>query len=185
MREGIMKKHLANIITSTRIIASTILITFSSITGTFLLVYTYCGFSDFADGVVARKLGTSSVLGALLDTLGDIITYIAMVKILIFQGSVPLWALFWFGITLLGFLTSAMIAKKKHGKFYFVHSLFGKILGLCIFLLPFLMKLINNSVSLSIVCTISSIASIESIIIQLKSKTAVHNSYSTKNLEAQ
>lgn len=166
-----MKKHIPNIISSLRIAAAASLFFFSSISTSFLSIYLFCGFTDFIDGNLARKLNVTSLLGAKLDTIGDVVTYFSLAKILIFKGAVPFWILIWLGVTLLGLLASAVIAKKKFGEFYFIHSLFGKILGASLFSLPFLIRFFNEKIGLSIVCTVSSIAAIESIIVQLKSKT--------------
>ncbi|MCD7723261.1 MAG: CDP-alcohol phosphatidyltransferase family protein [Clostridiales bacterium] len=166
-----MKKHIANIISASRIVVSLILFSFSEITTLFLALYIYCGFSDLIDGPIARKTGSQSVTGALLDTAGDVLTYFALLKILIVIGIVPFWALLWFGITLIGFCASAVIAKIRFKKFYFVHSFCGKILGVTVFALPLALKFINSDIYLEIICAVSSIAAVESIIIQLKSKS--------------
>lgn len=177
-----MKKQLANIISSSRILAAIILFLFSEITTAFLAIYIYCGFSDLIDGPIARKIGSVSVIGSVLDTVGDVVTYVAMVKIFFLNRMIPLWALVWFGVTLIAFIVSAVISKIKFDKFYFVHSLFGKILGVAIFLLPIGMLAVGNKVFLCIVCSVSSIASLEAVYIQLKSKKALTNVISLKNI---
>lgn len=166
-----MKKQIANIISSSRIITSVFLFFFSEITSLFLALYIYCGFSDLIDGPVARRIGSESVMGARLDTAGDVLTYFALTKILIINKIVPLWALLWFCVTLVGFCGSAVISKIRFNKFYFVHSLFGKILGVVIFALPLALRYINHNIYLGIICGVSSIAAGESIVIQLKSKS--------------
>lgn len=179
----IMKKHIPNIISSLRIAAAASLFFFTTISTSFLSIYLFCGFTDFIDGTLARKLDAASMLGAKLDTAGDVITYFSLAKILIFHNLVPLWIILWMGAALLGFLISAVIAKKRFGKFYFVHSLFGKILGVSLFCLPFMISLISEKAGLSVVCIIASIAAIESIIIQSKSKSAHLDVLSLKNLK--
>lgn len=165
-----MKKHIANIISASRIVCAAALFFFNDITDIFLLIYLYCGFSDAVDGRIARKLGTTSVLGTKLDTIGDVLTYFSVVKILIIKKLFPLEALVWLGLALLAHVAAAVIAKIRFKKFYFVHSLFGKILGLAAFLVPFMLE--NFGVRyIFFVCLIASIAAVESIIIQLKSKT--------------
>lgn len=177
-----MKKHIPNIISSLRIVAAASLFFFTTISSSFLSIYLFCGFTDFIDGTLARKFDAASLLGAKLDTAGDVITYFSLAKILIFHNLVPLWILLWMGIALLGFLVSAVIAKKRFGKFYFVHSLFGKLLGVSLFTLPFLISWFSEKVGLSMVCLVASIAAVESIIIQSKSKTAHLDVLSLKNL---
>lgn len=164
-----MKKQLANIITASRIIAAIVLFFFSSITGVFLALYFYCGFSDLIDGPIARKTGSVSVIGAMLDTVGDVLTYLALAKIMIMQQLVPIWVIAWMLVTAVGFAASGFIALKRHGKFSLVHSLFGKILGGSVFVLPFAQRLNFGVIWMSVICTVSSIAAIESIVIQMKS----------------
>lgn len=178
-----MKKHIANIISMSRIITAAVLFIFSEITSAFLAIYIYCGFSDLIDGPVARKLGTVSILGAKLDTVGDILTYVALAKILIIQSLIPFWFYIVAVFVFVGFMSSAVISKKKHGKFYVVHSRFGKIMGASMFLLPFVILWINVTIYIGIICAIASIAAVEAVYIQLKSKTAHSNVVSLKELD--
>lgn len=177
-----MKKHIPNIISSLRIAAATILFFFSTISGSFLSIYLFCGFTDFMDGFLARKFEVTSLIGAKLDTAGDVITYLSLAKILIFNHFIPTWFLAWLGFAIVGFVVSAVIAKKRFGKFYFVHSLFGKILGLSLFALPFFISWFNEKIALSIVGLAASIGAVESIIIQTKSETAQLDVLSLKDL---
>lgn len=167
-----MKKHLANIISSSRILCAMVLFFFNELTNLFLVIYCYCGLTDFVDGRIARKFNSISMLGTRLDTAGDVFTYLALTKILYIKNIVPIWALIWFAITLIGFTASAVISKVRLGKFYFVHSLLGKILGFAIFLLPLAITFIEAQIYLGIICLISTIAAAESVVIQLRSKTA-------------
>ena len=161
-----LKKQAANIISGSRIVVAGILFCFSSITGWFLALYCYCGISDLVDGPVARKTGSTSTLGAMLDTVGDILTYLALAKIFIQHKYVPTWVVVWMLCTAVGFAVSGFIALKRFGKFSLVHSLFGKILGITVFVMPFAQKWGFGVVWMAVICTVSSIAAIESIIIE-------------------
>lgn len=90
-----MKKHIANIVTFSRVIAAMVLFTFKEIGTPFLIIYVFCAFTDLVDGPIARKTGSSSELGAVLDTIGDVMTYLALTKILISQKLVPTFILVW------------------------------------------------------------------------------------------
>lgn len=178
-----MKKHIANTITISRVIGAGILFFFSTISNAFITVYVYCGFSDLIDGPIARKLGSTSVLGAYMDTAGDILTYLALLKILFFQSLIPLWAVVWYMTAMFGCFISAIISKIRHGKFYFIHSLFGKILGFSFFILPFAIRWIKKSnLCLGAICIIASIAAVESIYIQMKSKNVITDVTSLKQI---
>ena len=172
-----MKKHLANIISFTRIIAGAFLYLFNSINGGFIAIYIICGITDLVDGRVARKLGTTSALGAALDTVGDIVTYMALVKILIMQKMIPFWIVMWMlGVAAIH-LIAGIVSLVKVKKFFIVHSLFGKILGGSIFVLPFAMWIISKTqldymdsvhFLMAVIAAISTVAGIESLAIQCK-----------------
>lgn len=56
-----------------------------------LLVLVFAGFTDWADGVLARKLNQQSRLGALLDPAADRLYIFATLVGLVLRDIVPLW----------------------------------------------------------------------------------------------
>ena len=68
-----MKKHIANIITSSRIVLSLPLILIPLTSAWFYVLYLLCGLSDMVDGTVARRTSSASDFGARLDTLSDFV----------------------------------------------------------------------------------------------------------------
>ena len=166
-----MKKYIANILSSIRIGIAIALFFFSEVNAKFLILYTICGFTDLLDGPIARKTNSTSSFGATLDTIGDLATYLALTKILLIKKFVPMWVVIWMLIAAVGFAISGFITLKRQGKFFLVHSLFGKILGGSVFLFPFAMHFFPNYVNIfmGMICTFASIAAIESIYIDLKS----------------
>ncbi len=165
-----MKKQLANIVSSSRILMGIALYFFSSVTGFFLALYTLCGFTDLIDGPIARKTNSTSEVGAFLDTAGDVITYVALAKILLAAHMVPVWVLIWFVTSAVGIVASGFVAKKRFGKFYIVHSLFGKIMGFFAFALPFALYYNIIFLCYCALCTSATISAVESNVIQLKLK---------------
>ena len=185
----LLRKQCANIISATRIVAAISLFFFNEIRAPFIVLYVYCGLTDFVDGKLARKLNITSTIGAFLDTVGDVLTYLAFVKILIVQNLVPLWAIVWYVIAMLGNILAGLIAKKRFGQFYLIHSLFGKILGVALFTLPIWLNLTEkiaplnyNKICLSVICVIATISAFETIYIQLKSKEQLTDITSFKQL---
>ena len=162
-----MKKQLANILSISRIIGGIILYFFNSFSTGFLSIYSYCALSDLIDGPVARKTHSESATGAALDTVGDVVTYIAMAKVMLIQGLVPWWIVTWFAGAGAGILSSAAVAKAKHGRYMICHSLFGKIMGVVVFLVPFATLVIETIYYLILCCFIATITAIESILIQV------------------
>lgn len=165
-----MKKHLANIISGSRVVCAAVLLFFSEFSSLFVYLYIYCGFSDLIDGPIARKTQSVSILGAQLDTVGDVLTYSAMTKILVFGVDIPIWAFVWFGVILVGFVAAAVISKIRKGKFYFVHTLFCKIMAGVLFVLPLAITRIKVNICVSVLCSVSSIAALESVVFQLIAK---------------
>ncbi|MBR2590821.1 MAG: CDP-alcohol phosphatidyltransferase family protein [Clostridia bacterium] len=172
-----MKKHLANIISFSRIIAAATLYLFSTINWQFMLVYTYCGITDLIDGPIARKMNATSTLGSVLDTVGDIATYMALAKILLVQHFIPTWVVVWMISSGLINLAAGLLSLVKCKKFFIVHSLFGKILGGSVFAFPFMLKILEAfgmettgaaHVCMGAICVITTIAGIESFVVQTK-----------------
>lgn len=181
------RKQCANIISTARIIAAVSLFFFSKVSYPFVIVYVFCGITDLLDGRIARKLNITSSLGALLDTVGDILTYLAFIKILIMQNLIPGWFLVWYIIAMLGNLVAAIIAQKRFGEFYFIHSLFGKALGAVLFILPLMLRVTdkipnNNYICLSVICVVATLSAFETIYIQLKAKEKLTDVTSIKQL---
>ena len=75
-------KHIANVLTTIRIILATILLLFfKKISVLFLILYTIAEFTDIIDGTIARKTGSASSFGALLDSIADLLLAGNLVKI--------------------------------------------------------------------------------------------------------
>lgn len=167
-----MKKHLANIVTSSRIVGAVVLFLCKDITPFFLIVYVLCGFTDLIDGPIARKTNSSSTLGATLDTVGDVGTYLALTKILIKNKLVPWWILVWIVSAGVFFGICALVSKKRFNKMYLPHTYLGKIFGGAVFVLPVAMQIVDGAVWMAVICTIASIHVIELFIVQGKSNEA-------------
>lgn len=67
-----MTKHIANILTSCRILGSILLLFFPTFSVEFYIIYIFCGFSDMTDGTIARKTNSVSRFGSRLDTVADL-----------------------------------------------------------------------------------------------------------------
>ena len=117
-----MKKHIANIVSLSRVVGAVVLFCMKSISKSFLVIYVLCGFTDLIDGPIARKTNSSSELGATLDTIGDVLTYLALTKILIKQKEVPMWILIWIISAGILFGLCTFVSKKRFNKFYLPHT---------------------------------------------------------------
>jgi len=70
-----MTKHIANILTSCRILGSILLLFFPAFSAAFTITYLFCGFSDMIDGTIARKTNSTGRFRSRLDTIADLIFY--------------------------------------------------------------------------------------------------------------
>ena len=167
-----MKKQIANILTSVRMVISSILLTFSRLDGAFLALFCVCGITDLIDGPIARATGTESILGAKLDSAGDVLTYAAMVRILILEKAITLTTVLWFVLPLSGMVVSALIAKLRFHSFFFIHTLLSKLFGVSCFWVPFCFAAGAVNTHLTFVWVIALLADVEMVVIQLMNDRA-------------
>ncbi len=164
-------KHIPNILSVSRIAVAAFLFTFDSFyQPVFLVLYVYCAFTDFLDGKIARKYHCESVLGAALDSIGDGMTYLPLLKILIVQKLIPSWLVIWLLIALCFVFVGAFIALGRFRKFFIPHTYVGKLLGGVIFVLPLVAQLVPLNVWLFVIALTATINVAEIIFIQLVSK---------------
>lgn len=131
-------KHLANILTLSRIaLALILLVFFGEVTVPFLIIYVVAQFTDMIDGTVARKTGSCSTEGAVFDTIADVLLVGNVVKMVfkhrILSRSMKTWLL----TSLCIAIVSPIISLIRFGKPYFVHSLSSKILSGVLLVMPF------------------------------------------------
>ena len=165
-----MKKQAANIITSARIVGAIVLFFFTEVNNAFLCIYAFCGLTDLIDGPIARKTHTESSVGALLDTIGDVATYVALAKILLSRHLVPSWARWWYIPAGVAILCSGFIALARFGRFFVVHSLFGKVMGVAAFLMPFALRAGLLIPCFATICIVATISAVETAVLTLLSK---------------
>ena len=153
-----MKKHIANIITGSRIIFSFSLLFLSLSSAWFCILYLFCGFTDMIDGTIARKTKAVSKLGARLDTASDLVfMFVCGVKILPLIR-ISLWLWIWIiMIALIKIFNIALIFIRKK-KLISIHSVFNKISGFALFLLPLSLAFVETTYSVATICVLATIA---------------------------
>ena len=155
-----MKKHIANIITGSRIVFSVPLMFLPLSSTWFYVLYLFCGFTDMIDGTIARKTGAVSEFGARLDTVADFVFLsVSLVKFLpVF--SIPQWLWVWIaviGVVKIGNLIWGYVRIKT---LVSLHTVMNKITGLLLFLLPLTFPIIDLNYSSIAVCVVASLAAI-------------------------
>ncbi len=158
-----MKKHIANIITGSRIVLSLPLLLIPLTSAWFYALYLLCGFSDMIDGAVARKTKSASEFGARLDTVSDFVFMIvALIKFLP-NLHIPVWLWIWIGVIAMIKLGNAAWGFARTGKLISPHTIPNKVTGLLLFLLPVTMSFVDLTYTLPIACTLATVAAIHEV----------------------
>ena len=155
-----MKKHIANIITGSRIVLSLPLLFVSLSSAWFYVFYLFCGFSDMVDGTVARRTNSASEFGSRLDTVSDFVFMIvALIKFAPYLH-IPTWLWIWIGFIAMMKLGNAVWGFVRTGKNAFPHTVLNKVTGFLLFLLPVTISLMEVTYTLPFVCAVATAAAI-------------------------
>ena len=158
-----MKKHIANIITGSRIVFSLSLLFIPLSSAWFYALYLLCGLSDMIDGTVARRTSSASEFGARLDTVSDFVFMtVALIKFLP-HFHIPLWLWIWISVIAMIKLGNAAWGFVCTKELISPHTLLNKITGLLLFLLPVTISFIDLTYTLPIVCTVATVTAIHEV----------------------
>ena len=153
-----MKKHIANIITGSRMVFSLSLLFIPLSSAWFYALYLLCGLSDMIDGTVARRTNSASEFGARLDTLSDFVFMtVALIKF-VPHLHIPVWLWIWIGIIAMIKLGNAVLGLVRAKKLIAPHTVLNKVTGLLLFLLPVTISFVDLTYTLPIVCTVATVA---------------------------
>ena len=156
-----MTKHIANIITSCRIIGSVLLLSFPAFSLEFYIIYIICGFSDMIDGTIARKTNSTIEFGDKIDTVADLVfVTVSLIKMLPIIN-IPQWLWIWaviIAIIKIGNIIWGYVSKKQ---FISLHTIMNKVTGLSLFLLPLTLSFVEVKYSSIVVCSIATFAAIQ------------------------
>lgn len=162
-------KAVPNGITLGRIGLSVLLLFFKPLGPAFLAIYICCGLTDWLDGLIARKTGTTSSLGAKLDSVADMmltaIAFITLYPVLELSLGILLW------ILLIGIIRVASIltALYKFRTYASIHTYGNKLTGLILFVTPLWLSTLHQSVWFATVCMIATLSALEELIILITS----------------
>lgn len=131
-------KHIANILTVSRIILALILlIFFKNISVLYIIMYSIAEFTDMIDGTIARKTNSCSSKGAMLDTIADLLLNASLVKIVFTMKIMTKKLTVWMFVALFVGILSPIINFVKHKRLFFIHSIPCKIVGGLLTVVPF------------------------------------------------
>jgi CDP-diacylglycerol--glycerol-3-phosphate 3-phosphatidyltransferase len=168
--EAPLLKHLANIISISRIVLLLSLFFTIHHALLFTVIYLACGLSDVLDGYIARKTNTASELGARLDSFADFVFFAAL------TGFVMLWMkndilvfLPWIIAIIIIRLGNLSITVLKYHTLSILHTWGNKLTGFLIFIAP-LFILYRQYAVLWLVCMMALLSAAEETIIHITSK---------------
>ena len=165
-----MKKHIANIITASRIVFSLPLLFLPLSSAWFYALYLLCGLSDMIDGTVARKAKCASEFGARLDTVSDFVFMtVALIKFLP-HLHIPVWLWIWIGIIAMMKLGNAVWGFVRTKKLISPHTVLNKVMGLLLYLLPMTVSFIELTYTLPFVCAVATAAAIHEVYVTYSEK---------------
>ena len=156
-----MKKQIANIITSCRILSSIGLLYCPVFSACFYGLYLFCGLTDMVDGTIARKTGAASSVGARLDTVADFLFVIASFVKLVPVIRIPVWIWIWAAVIAVVKLVNLVWGFAQMKQMPSLHTIANKATGLCLFLLPLTMSFVDLRHTAPVVCVIATIAAIQ------------------------
>ena len=122
-------RHVPNLITSLRLVASPIL-AWLLVQGRFqeaLGVVFLAGISDFLDGYAARKLGAKGQTGIILDPLADKGMLVTLFVVLGIIGRIPIWMLALVIVRDLVIVVGAILLRVLRGYRKFMPTKMGKV----------------------------------------------------------
>lgn len=156
-----MKKHIANIITGSRILFGLPLLLLSPLSAWFGALYILCGLTDMIDGAAARRAGAVSKFGARLDTVADFIfVLVCLVKLLPLMR-LPVWLWLWALLIALVKIVSCAVGFIRRKRMISVHSVLNKMAGFALFLFPLSWGFAEPAYSAIAVCLLASAAAIQ------------------------
>ena len=158
-----MKKHIANLLTGSRILFSLPLLFIPLSSAWFYVFYLFCGLTDMIDGAVARRTGAVSSFGARLDTVADLVFLLVCGGRILPLVHIPVWLWGWIVIVALMKMLSIVFCFLRGKTLLSIHSVCNKITGLALFLLPFTLTFVEPIYSVSVVCVPATIAAMQEI----------------------
>lgn len=158
-----MNRHLANIVTSIRILGSVPILLFPAFSVGFYIAYAICGISDMIDGTIARKSGHVSEFGSRLDTVADLIFMSACAVKILPNINIPLWLWIWIIIIAAVKIINIILGFVIDKKLVLPHTKANKITGALLFISPLTLTVIAPPYTIAVVCFSATAAAIEEV----------------------
>ena len=156
-----MAKHIANILTFSRVFGSFILLLFPVFSGCFYIIYILCGFTDMIDGTVARKANSTCKFGSQLDTVADLIFIAVSLFKLLPVINIPQWLWIWVGVIAIIKICNIFFGFATKKQFISFHTILNKVTGLLLFLLPLTISFAELKYTAIVVCSVATLSAVQ------------------------
>ncbi|WP_369282423.1 CDP-alcohol phosphatidyltransferase family protein [Oscillibacter sp. GMB15532] len=172
-RVNSLMKSPANVLTAGRILLSFPLVWAAPLSPVFYVLYTMAGVTDMLDGPVARRTGTVTREGAVLDSIADAVFLAAALIVLfpVLRERCPNWGL-WPVLAAAVLRCGAYgVGFYKYRRFAAYHTRLNKLTGAALFCAPYLLPFGEHTEVLwAVLCAAACVSAGEELLIQLLSR---------------
>lgn len=127
----------------------------------FNVIYIYCGITDMMDGLIARNTHTESKIGAIMDSIADLIfVSICFCKILP-DLRISTWLGIWILLIVVLRGTNLVLGYVYQHKIIFLHTKANKVTGFLLFLLPLLISFSGMNYVCGVVAVVATFAALQ------------------------
>ena len=158
-----MRKQIANIITSSRILCGICLWFCPVFSVSFYIIYLFCGITDMLDGIIARKTKAVSELGARLDSVADIVFVAVCLAKILPLIHLPVWLWIWITIITTIKIGNVLWVFMRSKRLISIHTVWNKATGFLLFLFPLTLSFIEPMYSSVIVCFFATVSAINEV----------------------
>lgn len=170
-----MKLDLPDILSLSRVVGAVLLLFTTPLSLLFLAVYGYCCITDVLDGFLARRSRSENRQGQILDSTADIVLTVCLLACLIpflpWEG----WMITWIAIIAVIRIISLGIGSMRFGQIALLHTYGNKTSAFLRYLAPFLLAFVDLTPMMIVLCTITTLTSLEDLYINLKSNSLDSN----------
>ena len=114
-----------------------------------------------ADGYLARKLGCESKMGALLDSLADLVFVVCCCFKLIPAVAFPKWLWIWGGVIVATKIINQIFALVMYKKCIFPHTIANKVTGVLLFVGVPLTVFLESFVPMVAIAVVATFAAVQ------------------------
>lgn len=166
-----MNKNIPNLISILRIFISIFMLFFIGNSIIFYVLFFLACFSDFLDGYLARKYQISSKLGAIIDSVSDLVFVMILLCVFYFKFKIIVIEL-WIQIVIIAVIRifNIILGLIKFKQLVMYHTVFNKITGVLLLMALPILDLIKIKGYIWILITVALFTAVEESIIMIRTK---------------